>query len=402
MQGVGFLVKKFLFARKNASVKLLRALAVAGFALSVATLILTLSVAQGFEEAYAKSLLEFNAPIIVLSTTEEDFSLELPQEEVIAATPYLYREALAVGKGKTRGIVLKGIDWASWGGVHKMPIHLWDNAPSDPLDGWNLQHSERGVPVILGSIVAKEFQVSGGDSLKVLLPDFSESLGYRVQHLKPVGIFESGQYEYDSHFLFVSLKELRKMTRETAKLTGWEVQIRDPARAPQFAEELSSELPPGLDVTHWAKLHEEIFKAIRLEKWLFRILIGLFIAMASFNYIGVILVQVYLKKRDLSCLRAIGFPFYSLKRVLAFEALALGCLSITIGMACAVLATFFIRRGVPIDPSIYFISELPIAWQWSQTFSIVTFALILLMGVSWFAARVLHRIPIREGLHGPR
>ena len=335
-----------------------------GISMSVAALLVAISVVNGFRKEYTRALLDFNADVIVLMPHEKEEAAIvefLKKEELLSIQPFFYREALVVHKGKIKGVVLKGTEVET----PKMGSALYE---------------------FLGK----------PDQVRLML-------NYESQKTLPIAeTFSVGLYEYDSQFIQVPLKLLRTWTGEKEGLTGFELKLSDPYLAERVAKELKKNLPPEMGVTHWAELNSDIFRALAMEKGLFQILLGMLVFVASLNLVTALLLQVFYKRRAIGIVQALGLSQKRLRRAFSSYGLRLGIAGSLLGLGLAYGICLGLESGwVPLDETIYFIPRLPVDFQWG--WGGITALLAVGMGwfVAWWASRQISFGNIRENLHGP-
>lgn len=376
MNPVLFLSKRFF------AMKVMQRLSWAGIVFSVASLLVTLGVAQGFENEFKKALLNFHAHISVLPDEREPLSKEELERAfqktgskgaIFSIQPYLYREALLIHQGVMKGVVLKGI-------------------PMEAHDG-----------VVVGKALAEKTGSGTNEMVRFLIPKGKEISAKDTVRLKVAGIFKSGIYELDDQFVLLDLKTLQKLFGLGPKVYGYEIKLKDPDDAPQVAKRLKENLNPSYLIQDWSELNQPLLEAFRLEKWFFRILIGFMVAVSVLNLMGVILLNIFRKKKTITILRALGLRSRQVQLLFALEGFYLGLLGVVSGLILgfSLMITLRYFHWVPIDPEVYFLEKLPMAFQGSDILAVNLLSLLLVVIFSWVVARQTAAVSIREGLHGP-
>lgn len=396
MRAFILLAKKFWWQRGLApQVKVMQAMIVLGVGVSIASLIITLGVAQGFEQEYKKGLLDFNAHVTVLPSEDISFSKEVleetlskqdfPTSEILGMTPFLYREGLLTHDGTIKGVLLKGVPK--------------ENLPKPVPAG----------EILLGKALASRLHfifkegVEEKGGLKLLIPEGKEVSEKNLKPLTVGGVFESGIYEIDSQFALIDLESLQRLFQLPEDFHGYEIRLRDPSMAPQVALLLREGIGPLIDVQDWIRLHQPLFEAVQLEKWVFRILMGLMVFVASLNLIGVILLSISRRKKAIAILQSLGLSARRVRWLFAGHGFFLGGVGVCCGALLGAALLWGIQRFslVSIDPQIYFLNKLPAVLIPRHVFIIAAFGLLLIGLSSWKAARGVSGLSIREGLHGP-
>lgn len=368
------------------SVRLMRFMVLSGITLSVAALVVTLGIVAGFEQDYKKALLDFNAHVILYPSEGTVYSEEsvrdalqeagLREPAMVQGRPFLYREGLLIHDGIIKGVLLKGIP---------------------------LPKGEGGL--VLGEALAEKLNLkeTGGQTVKLLIPQGKTVSEKNTKRLKVSGTFQSGLYEFDSQFALLDLKQLQELFSLPDTHHGFELKIDKPELAPLVVAALEAKLGPGVPVQDWIELNRPLFYALQLEKWAFRILMGLMVFVSSLNLIGVVLLMIFRKQKAIAMLRALGFSAAKVRNLFLLQGMAVGLSGVILGLFAGALFIFGLRsfQWIAIDPQIYFVERLPAALEPATLFIIAIFGLLLVWQISRAAAVRAAKIPIREGLHGP-
>lgn len=363
------------------SVRLMRRMVVVGLALSVMSLFVTLGVVSGFAGTFQEKILAFQPHITVTPLGVASFGAKdlkkfweeagLPPEQLKKLEPVLYREALLVNQGTIRGALLKGVE------------------------------SEKNLR--LGVALATKMNLSADQKqLRILIPQRGEG-GSKLVSLPLGETFETGMYELDEQFVEMNLGQLQKMFGVPASQTSLEIQLEDPFLAEQFAALLENHLPPTFEVQNWMELYRPLLSAFQLEHWFFRIVIGFMTLVAGLNLVGAILISIFHRKREITILKVLGLLPRRIIGIFTLEGLRLGGIGLGVGMLLGVALLAMLKHfaRIAIDPEIYFLDHLPVAFPWPEFGWLSVGVLLLVALVARVTAGQALRIPIREGLHGP-
>lgn len=373
-----FLARKIFGRPSREKNRGMHAIVIAGISLSIAALLVMLAVLRGFETEYQKSLLDFNAHVVIppqegLDISEEKIRSTLPKEMIKKVEPFLYRETLLIHDGKIRGVILKGLR----------------SGASDSL--------------VLGKALAEKLG-ENIQQVKLMIPKNRQLTSKDIRTLPVAGTFQTGLYEFDSQFALISLAELQKLFGLSENIYGFEIQLTDAGQAPAIAKKLEENLGPAVLVQHWVELNRPLFEAIRLEKWAFRILLGLMIFVAALNLIAAVLLAIFRKKRMIAILQSLGASPRQILKLFFLHGLRLGVTAVLAGMILGLCVIFLLQTAakISIDAEVYFLKTLPAALDWGNFFIVAAFGLFLVCILSFIAAGGALRWNLREGLHGPR
>lgn len=373
-----FLARKIFGRPSREKNRGMHAIVIAGISLSIAALLVMLAVLRGFETEYQKSLLDFNAHVVIppqegLEISEEKIRSTLAKEMIKKVEPFLYRETLLIHDGKIRGVILKGLR----------------SGASDSL--------------VLGKALAEKLG-ENIQQVKLMIPKNRQLTSKDIRTLPVAGTFQTGLYEFDSQFALISLAELQKLFGLSENIYGFEIQLTDAGQAPAIAKKLEENLGPAVLVQHWVELNRPLFEAIRLEKWAFRILLGLMIFVAALNLIAAVLLAIFRKKRMIAILQSLGASPRQILKLFFLHGLRLGVTAVLAGMILGLCVIFLLQTAakISIDAEVYFLKTLPAALDWGNFFIVAAFGLFLVCILSFIAAGGALRWNLREGLHGPK
>ncbi|HCU24790.1 MAG TPA: hypothetical protein DF383_07215 [Deltaproteobacteria bacterium] len=401
-----YLAKKYLRAPTKRGLRVVLVLAVLGVTLGVATLMLTQAVLQGFERVFLESILGFNAHLVVLKDGEmSQPEVELAKlsallgSELRAATPFLYREVLLVAHGRVKGAVFKGIDPLTFPRVYAVKARL-AGEPQVPAKIEELLQGPSEIPkVVLGEDLAEALGVhQAGETVKVFLPQKASKLQAEsnFKSFRVVGLFSSGLYEYDHGFAFVNAKALQNLLGVESAATGFEMILAHPARADKIAERLKFELGFGYKAVSWKRLNATLFTALRQERAVFLVIMAMVVAVAAFNIVGVLLLRILEKRREISVLRAMGAPISGLKRVFEYQGLVIASVGSLLGIGLGLgLAEFLQYSGIlKLEKEVYLVERLPVEISPLVVVMVAAVSMAICTAASWLALRSLKRAPL--------
>ncbi len=399
------LAKRFLFSKRSGRfLPVSTGIAILGLAFGVAALTICLSVTSGFLKEYKKAILSFNSHLIVMKADEIENPEPLMQEivktqkatSVVGWTPFVYREGMAIAGSRVKGIVLKGIDFQRYSSLSKMKINF-DESVSDK----NVEH----LPVlILGKQLAEELAPKDR-ILRILFPQGLKPERAGVKNVKRffvAGTFESGLYEYDSSFAFLSLADAQRFFQTEGRVSGIEIWLKDPDESFGWAETLKKKYSFPYVIMTWRDLNENVFRAVEIEKFLFSLLMTVLIAVASLNVLGALTMLLIEKRRSVAILRAMGSSWNSLRKVFLFDGLLIGCAGIGLGFFLGMMVLWTIKNvcPIPLAAEVYFVNQVPVAFGWNQFFWVVTSTLLILFVGCELSLRGLIRLQVTQALQG--
>ena len=398
-----FIGLRYSFSRKrNRFTSVIALVSMLGMVLGVTSLIVVLSVMNGFAGELRGRILSLVAHGYVEGGAEgisqwQSLSMEIEAHpSVLAVSPYI-SDKVILGKGRVlRGAVLTAIDPTQESNVSAIPNAM--------LSGSLQSLDEGSFNVVLGVTLARLLGVKEGDRIDITLPRLTVTpLGIfpRTKRLTVSGIFEIGA-QPDVHQAYVSLSVGQKLLGEKGVVDGLQVKTTDLFGAPQTMAELADRLPQMYVTRDWSQTQGSLFNAVRLEKIMVSLLLLSVVAVAAFNIVSTLVMSVAEKRRDIAVLRTMGARSGGIMAI--FVAHGLGLATVGIGAGCiagVLLAThisditvfFESMLGVKLfDPSVYFISELPSDLQWADVLAVVgaslSLSLLATLYPAWRAASI--------------
>jgi len=383
---------------KPAALRLVTLLAVVGVAAGVATLVVALSMNTGFTNTIQDRLLGVTAHVNIQRPDSEGIEDYRQLAETLSHTPgvravapAIYLTVLLSSAGRARGIVLKGIDPALEAkrneALQRIVSGRADFA-ADP-DGF--------AGIVVGKILSDDLGLKVGDYITLMSPVGRLTpfgLVPRTARFRIAGIFDSGFYDYDANWGFVTLPAAQNMAGVGDVANVLEFRIADADRAAQMAALLAKQAGPGYMATTWMDENGALFRALRLEKLVTAIFIGLITFVAGLNILVVLAMTVSDRGRDIAVLMAMGAKRRQISRLFVLLGLALGGIGTATGLAAGYLFawTAGTYRLIPLDPQIYSVPFVPFQPNVSDALWIAGAALLISVASTLVPARAAARM----------
>jgi lipoprotein-releasing system permease protein len=375
-------------------ISLIGGISVLGVTLGVASLIIVLSVMNGFDSEIRNKIIGTYAHIVVVREGGiVDYPAVISRIEsmpgVKSASPFVSGQAILRKKGEITGILLKGINTEKESEVTEV-IRYTGNS------GSKLGNNT----IILGSELMKDENILVGDTVEIIMPHSAADM--EKARLKVIGNFNSGRYDYDANIAVVGLDTARRLFRTGSAVTGIGVRVKDEMAVSALKTRLQSALGYPYIVKSWMDLDRNLVTALAMEKKMMFIILALIVMVACFNIAGSLIMMVMEKTRDIGILKAVGANSRGVSLVFLMEAAIVGLLGILIGGFSGVfiaerinIVADFVERvtGVTVFPSdVYYFTEIPVKVS-SLDVSMIIFvaiALILAAGIypAWKASRL--------------
>ncbi len=245
--------------------------------------------------------------------------------------------------------------------------------------------------VLLGRQLALALRAPVGDVVNVLSP-FGD-LGPtgpqpKSRPFRVAGVFYSGMYEYDSKFAYVDLAEAQRFFG-LASVTGLEVKVKDVDAARATMDKVVFALGQWpYYAKDWGDLNRSLFAALQQEKVVMAVILGFMVLVTTFTIIATLIMMVLEKRREIAVLKSMGAGVAAIMRVFVIEGLVLGlgtCLLID-------------KVGIPLNPEIYYIHNLPVVLDAGQIAGVVVAALVFSFLATLYPASKAARLHPVDGL----
>ncbi len=393
-----FIGQRYLRAkRKQRFISLITLISVLGVTVGVLALIVVWSVYTGFTEGLRDQIIGINAHILVQKVgaplrQPDPVIRQIRQVQgVTAATPYIYGQALVSASGISTGIVLRGIDPASAARVITIDQKMQSGHLAD------LSRKQGPPGIIIGRELARQLRVGPGARIRLIAPNGPLSpMGVlpRILSCQVVGIFATGMFEYDSTMGFVSLEVGRRLTGIRQGVHGIEVRVSDVDKAAAIAGAIRKILGPAFAVRDWMELNQNLFAALKLEKFGIFIALDLIILVAALNIISALIMVVMEKTRDIAILKSMGATSGAILRIFFYQGMVIGLTGTLLGVLgglgmCTLLQRY---QFIELPRNVYPMSTLPVKVIPLDVTVIALSALLITLGAtlypSWKASRV--------------
>jgi lipoprotein-releasing system permease protein len=407
-----FVALRYLRARKrHRALSVNTVISVVGVMCGVAALIATLAVMTGAMEEIRSKILGTNSHIVIshrggaFGDYEATVRTAAAHPEVVAATPFIYGQAMLTSEFGVQGVVLRGIDPVREGEVTQVAQNLVVGSLSAlatgaaPGFGPDAEDSPQTAPVQPGIILGRELALKlgalVGGTVNVISPVGEPGPLGLIPKIRPftvVGIFDAGMYEYDSSLAYISIPAAQEFLDLGDQVTGVEVRLHDFERAPAVAAALRRELDGDFRARDWRDLNRNFFQALALEKAVMFVILTLIIVVAAFNIVGTLAMMVMEKGREISILKAMGGTRGAVLRVFTLVGLLIGVSGIVLGFPLGLFITWVIHATYELPGDVYYISRIPVHLVWRDALAVcgaaVVISLLAALYPAWQAARV--------------
>jgi len=358
-----FVATRYLRAkRRQAVVGLVAIISILGVAAGVASLIIALAINNGFRQDLQDRLLGSTSHVNLLRVESDgirDWKSLLQrlgqQPHVVAAAPAIYEQVLVSRGARARGAVLKGMIPSEEGRVSDLlksvktgsaealeeatlPTTLNPQKKEDNLpDSLSAVHDRVAAmpPIVLGKDMATDLGATVGSVVLVTSPQGELTpFGMVPKYIRfrVTAIFDSGFYDYDSSWGFVRLSDAQQLFGLGDVVSVLEFKIDDIYRAPEVAKQLEGAAGKSFMATQWMEQNKALFRALRLERLVTFITIGLIVFVAALNILISLAMMVMEKTKDIAVLMSMGTKQAQIRRIFILQGMLVGVVGTALGL----------------------------------------------------------------------
>lgn len=390
-------------------------MAVGGTFVGVATLIIVLSLMNGFEEELRDRIVEFNTHALVFTRSEEAWAgidsvaAEVKQlPEVLATSKFIRGEALAYYemvpgvRAKIKGVIVKGVDIE-----RERNVSTVIDSFKPPIESFETEWFGEGknLPgVVLGEDLADRLNVGIGEEI-TLVSAPTELKSGKMEPLtgefRVIGFFKTGVYEFDSRFVYIGLDQASSFFDAESSTRGIGIKLRDIYKAARVDRKIRDLLQSWeYGTNNWIDMNRNLFSYIKVEKILMFLLLTLIIMVAGFNLIGMLTMVIMEKRSEIGILRSMGASSGGIMSIFMIEGTVIGVIGTLLGITGGLVITAVLKTiHIDLPPDVYFISTLPVLIK-SSDILLISAASMLICFIatiypSWEACRVMPLDAIR-------
>jgi lipoprotein-releasing system permease protein len=433
-----FIATRYLRAkRRQAFIGIITGISIAGVAAGVASLVIAMAITNGFRQDLQERLLGSTSHIS-LQRVADDGIQNWPalmdrlakQPHVVAAAPAIFEQVLIARGPRARGAVLKGMIPRYERKVGDLLNSVKDGSSAPLEDTYNTEpdsqpatgrpprnagedaratqspDSLQGVhdrlaampPIVLGKDMADNLGATMGSEVLVVSPQ-GELTPYgmvpKYTRFRVVGIFNSGFFDYDSSWAFVRLSDAQRLFGLGDLISVLEFKVDDIYQAGTISRQLEGVAGTGFMATNWQEQNKALFHALRLERLVTFITIGLIVFVAALNILISLIMMVMEKTKDIAVLMSMGTRRAQVRNMFIAQGVLIGAIGTAIGLVFgyAISYTGGHYHLLALSPEVYSIDYVPFAPRVIDGVLVALVAIgisfVATLYPSWSASRIL-------------
>ncbi len=394
--------------RKKGSVSVIAFFCVLGIMVGVATLIIVLSVMNGFRKELFDKILGLNGHVIIrpLARPFTDFAQTADRLDAVKGVkfslPVVEGQAMVSSQSSSSGVIVRGLRAKDLDSL---------SAISGNVRYGSLANFEESGGIAIGTRLANTLNVFVGGEVTFLAPRGASTpfgTAPRVKRYPVTAIFEMGMSEYDGSIAFMPLKEAQSFFNVGDAVHVLEVVIDNPDHVDALRPALQDAAGPDMILNDWRQRNATFYNTLKVERNVMFVIVMLIVLVATLNIISGLTMLVKNKGRDIAVLRTMGATRGSIMRVFFISGTSIGFIGTLFGVIFGVLISLHmenIRQFVSMltnthlfDPQVYFLSSLPSQLDPLEVFVVVTVAILLSMVATIYPALQAARLDPVEAL----
>jgi len=389
--------------RKNHFISFISLISMAGIAIGVMTVIVVISVMNGFDKELKERMLGSVAHATISSygneyiqDWQEALNIAQKTQGVVSAAPFVSSEAMMQGYRTTGGLI-QGIDPQYEKNVTQFETKMKYGSIDDLKPGeYN---------IVIGVDLAAKLGVGPNEKITVYIPQFkTTAVGVlpRMKRFTVVGIFEMGAYEYDSKLALIHLTDAQKLEKTNGGIEGIRIKTVDLMEAPRIAYQLTDKLGGFFKVRDWTQENSNFYQATQQERIVMFIILSMIVAVAAFNILSTMVMLVTEKNSDIAILRTLGLSGGQVMNIFMISGTVIGAIGTIIGTILGLIISFNVSTIISwlegyfkvdfMSSDVYYISDITADVHQADVVAIVVvaFGLSILATIypAWRASRI--------------
>ena len=383
---------KFIKAKKQWFLSIVTLFSIFGVMLGVMSLVVVLSVMNGFTEELFGKILGVNSHILVMDYRGDMLEYKTVAdkinsvENVMATTPFTYRQVFAKGHLSSEVAILRGVDPTTVSSV----LDIQDMITHGKID--TLSELHNGLPrVIIGRVLASKLGLNIGDTVLIVSPTKNFLKGSLKQMAFYVtATFDSGMHDYDSALLFMSIENANKLDDrlDISTVSGIEVKVSAPMSADNVAIAISEKIGDSYWVKDWKKTNKNLFSMLQVQKKTLFIILSMIIIVGAMSIVGSLIMTSIKKNRDIAILRTMGATIASVANIFLLQGLIIGVTGSIAGIIGGISICYFLSkyRFISLSEDVYLLPSLTASVHPSEVAIVAGLAIALAVTAAIYPA----------------
>jgi len=361
------IAKKISFQKQKSYTRFIVRLSIAATSISVAAIIITLSIVNGFQESISEKVFKFWGHIRIGSVSglpiDNESGLQLKNLKIETITPFAIQSSVLSYKQDIEGVVVKGIPT-----LNSTPFTIKGKSlePTQANDSSNSNSNN----IIISDALATKLNIPLDSSIRLY---FMNNGSVQQRKMKVIGWYHSGIEEYDRQFVMTDIKLLQQLNQTNNQIDGYTIRLKDNETMTAATDEIQAELPKNLVATSITDYYPQIFDWINVQTVNRNVIIVILLIIAIVNLLTCLFILMLERVNMIGTLTALGASNGFVRSIFLYQASFICWIGIGIGTFIGVGFSFLQKQygWIQLDETAYFIKIMPIKMYPSQIILVI-------------------------------
>jgi lipoprotein-releasing system permease protein len=361
------IAKKISFQKQKSYTRFIVRLSIAATSISVAAIIITLSIVNGFQESISEKVFKFWGHIRIGSVSglpiDNESGLQLKNSKIETITPFAIQSSVLSYKQDIEGVVVKGIPT-----LKSTPFVIKGKSfePTQANDSSNSNSNN----IIISDAIATKLNIPLDSSIRLY---FMNNGSVQQRKMKVIGWYHSGIEEYDRQFVMTDIKLLQQLNQTNNQIDGYTIRLKDNETMTAATDEIQAELPKNLVATSITDYYPQIFDWINVQTVNRNVIIVILLIIAIVNLLTCLFILMLERVNMIGTLTALGASNGFVRSIFLYQASFICWIGIGIGTFIGVGFSLLQKQfgWIQLDETAYFIKTMPIKMYPSQIILVI-------------------------------
>lgn len=359
------IAKKISFQKQKSYTRFIVRLSMAATSISVAAIIITLSIVNGFQESISEKVFKFWGHIRIGSvsgqTIQDEQGLQLKNAKIESVTPFAIQSSVLSYKQDIEGVVVKGIPT-----LKNTPFLIKGRS----FEASQVNDSNKSNSIIISDALAAKLNIPLDSSIRLY---FMNNGSVQQRKMKVIGWYHSGIEEYDRQFVMTDIKMLQQLNQSENQIDGYSLQLKDNETIASTTDEIQTELPKNLVATSITDYYPQIFDWINVQTVNRNVIITILLIIAIVNLLTCLFILMLERVNMIGTLTALGASNNFVRSIFLYQASFICWIGIGIGTFIGIGFSLLQKQfgWIQLDETAYFIKTMPIKMYPSQIILVI-------------------------------